>query len=114
MNETSAKWRINQAVTYAGDNRTAELEGKVGTIKQFRYGRTGAIDSIGVDFPSEDLLVWAAPWSWNIVHTDTDFDVERIFTEAAGGPLAVAKAEIERLETRLAELKAAVKVIESI
>jgi hypothetical protein len=102
---------MGMTVTYQGDNRI-ELDGKEGTVTSIRRAGNGAITAYGVRIRGIADLVWAAPWAWGYIVTDNDID--KAFTDAVGGPLAVAKAEITRLKARLAELEAAVKVIESL
>ena len=123
MNETKTlPLALGDWVRYHGNSRYYELDGKVGQFTSVKCNAFGVAVSYGVAYANMDDLVWAAAWAWELVTKAEEedlkavktFDIEDIFTNAAGGPLAVAKAEIERLETRIAELKAAVKVIESL
>jgi hypothetical protein len=113
MNETELLNPVGDYVRYLGGSRASELKDRIGTIAAVRYGLDNKPAFYGVDYPGNDVLVWATVSTWEVVKGKT-FDIEDIFIQAAGGPLAVAKAEIERLEARIAELKAAVKVIESL
>ena len=122
MNETKTlPLALGDWVRYHGNSRYYELDGKVGQITSVKCNAFGVAVSYGVAYANMDDLVWAAAWAWELVtKVEKDepevktFDIDEIFNSAAGGPIAVAKAEIERLEARIAELKAAVKVIESL
>jgi len=123
MNETETlPLALGDWVRYRGNSRYYELDGKIGRITSVRCNAFGVAMSYGVAYANISDLVWAAAWAWELVTKDEikdpksveTFDIDKLFTNAAGGPIAVAKAEIERLEARIAELKAAVKVIESL
>jgi hypothetical protein len=113
MNETLPQ--MDSLVKYVGNSREYLLDNRTGRVKQQRVDpHNGEVLALGVAFPGIDDLQWGAPWCWEIVSDMKTFDIEDIFSQAAGGPLAVARAEIARLEARIAELKAAVKVFESL
>lgn len=108
-------------VRYVGSNREAlyELIGVVeidnGKSVGVRYDNPSA-----APYADKNGLVWAARWAWARIE-DEDIrtlaqseDLDDMFTVAAGGKLAVAQAEIARLEARLAELKEFVKVYNSL
>lgn len=109
---------MNARVIYAGDNRRDKLDGHVGRIVSVRRDAGGVATHYGVQYDNSILpgIEYAAVWAWVLAPEEPvpGFDIDKFFNEASGGPLAVAKAEITRLEERLAELKAAVKVIESL
>lgn len=104
-------------VRYVGGTRQNLLKDKIGVVRAVRYdSRTSRVVSAGVAFEGFSELVWASAESWRKLPQliKQDFDIEKVFTDAAGGPLAVARAELARLEARVAELKSAIRVIESL
>ena len=121
MNKT-ATIEVNDWVRYLGLTRANRLSGKIGQVVSVRCNdETGEAISYGVAYAGIQDLIWASTWAWDLVTKAEKskpevktFDVDELFGKAAGGPVAVAKAEIARLESRIAELKAAVKVIESL
>lgn len=123
MNETvfaSNTFAEGDRVRYVQGSRLDMYYDRIGTVKAVRKDADGEPMSIGVAFDEgNEMLVWAHVRSWRklpqmAVLSQKDFDMEKFFTDAAGGPLEVAKRELARLEDRVAELKAAIKVIESI
>lgn len=112
-------------VKYIGSKRPA-LRNLIGTVE--KVGENG---SAGVRYPGDlaseytgkDGLVWASRWAWLKLKTDIENaklaaaapeNEDDIFLNAAGGPREVIMHEIERLTARLADLKKAVEVIDSL
>lgn len=78
-------------------------------------GQSVKLSPESLPFFYRSVNTWVATSSVRIVENEIPtFDIDEIFTDAAGGPLEIAKNEIARLEARIAELKAAVAVIESL
>lgn len=129
------------AVRYVGRNRDGLLD-LIGTVEKVsETGSAGVRYPNGVAefYKGKDGLVWASRWAWTTVvepaikpvavtrygardsssvaatpeNVDDTF-VDNIFIEAAGGPRAVMINEINRLTARLADLKKAVEVIDSL
>lgn len=118
MNETVLDpWVATETwVTYHGNTRP-ELEGQPFKVVQAN-NRSAGIDAgiYGIQ--------WVAKSSLEVVDTsqlaswERDLygmtDVDQVFAEAAGGHREMLVNEIARLESRLAELKSALKVIDSL
>jgi hypothetical protein len=116
LNVSFKNFETGDRVRYINGSRLNLYSDKIGIVEAVRTNWNDDVISCGVKFDSEDELVWASVGTWRKLPQliEQDFDIERIFTDAAGGPLEVAKAELARLEARVAELKTAIKVIESI
>jgi hypothetical protein len=120
MTSLPTMWaEVNDTVTYDGDNREA-LRGRTGTVVAIRPNVAGQTenDSFTVKMDDSGELIYGARWSWQrVAKTITPgqrFDIDELFTEAAGGKLMVARNEILRLKARLAELEKFVEVYESL
>ena len=111
----------NDTVTYIGDNRDnlRDRNGKVLSIGV--HDHNSSQDMVTVQMEDSGEIVYGARWAWKRVDNllnpkfgalsnTKDFDMEEIFTAAAGGKLEVAKNEIARLEARIAELNKFVEV----
>lgn len=116
MNETDVNLEGRQ-VTYNGNSRD-HLRGKVGRIARITR-RVGGGTTFAVEYP-DDSIEYAESWAWKILPkedisaTAKTFNLDDLFTDAAGGKLEVAMHEIERLEARIAELKKFVEVYKSL
>jgi len=107
----------------------------VGNTREDLYDYVGVVEaatdaaSVGVRYPvgvgepyrGKDGLVWASRWAWKVVKPELsvvsnldETEMDKLFSNAAGGPREQILNEIARLESRLAELKSALKVIDSL
>ena len=121
MNETETvhmdirNVELEDRVRYVAGSRIHSLGDKIGRVKSIRKNEYSQPISLGVDF-GEGPIVWASVNSWRLLPplTAQSFDIEKVFSDALGGPLAVAKAELARVEQRAEELRNAIRVIESV
>jgi hypothetical protein len=119
MNETVhfdiSNVEMDDRVRYVAGSRIHSLGDKIGHVKSIRRDEYGQPVSLGVDF-GVGALTWASVNSWRLLPplTAESFDIDKVFSDALGGPLAAAKAELERIEQRAEELRNAIRVIESV
>lgn len=128
---------IGIEVKYVGNTRLGlkEIPGVVERVSDTSH-------SVGIRYPAgvatqfkdKNGLVWGSRWAWtkvNIVgppvvartsragvmatrYGQTADSLDEVFTEAAGGTRAVLVNEIDRLTARLAKLREALEVIDSL
>lgn len=121
MNETETvhfdmrNVELEDRVRYVAGSRIHLFGDKIGRVKSIRRNEYSQPISLGVDFGS-GLIVWASVNSWRLLPplTTESFDIDKVFSDALGGPLATAKAELARIEQRAEELRNAIRVIESV
>ncbi len=130
MTDVATHPLVGRLVRYVGNNRES-LYDLIGVVEKVN-GNSAAVryaDGQAEVFKNGQGLVWAALWAWAEIEPaptkgkilndhysimgKTD-DLDALFTEAAGGKLAVAKNEIKRLEAELAKLRTFVEVYESL
>jgi hypothetical protein len=95
---------------YNGDSRWGNpfLAGVEYKIANVRRNVAGEAIAVGLDVDSE--IYWTSVNS--IVNLSReDFDIDKVFTDAAGGPVAVLTAELERKRLEVAELEAALATL---
>jgi hypothetical protein len=117
MNPTFETDYLNRKVRYDGDTRE-HLRGKVGIIRSATSN--GGTLTFGVEYDDRYKLEYGAAWAWEILPKEDitesakTFDIDDIFTDAAGGKVAVAQNEIKRLKARIVELEKFVEVYNSL
>lgn len=67
-----------------------------------------------VAFLIDNKYEWVHIDSVELISNDITADVDAIFTAAVGGKYEQAKAELARLEARVAELRKAIEVMDSL
>jgi hypothetical protein len=104
---------MNRLAFYRGHSRwdSFDSEQAYKIVAQRRHPDTGEVTA--VCFENGE---WVAVGSIEVVPGSVMRfdDMDQIFGNAAGGPREQIKHEIERLEARLAELRTAIKVIDSL
>ncbi len=126
---------IGVEVKYVGNTRR-ELRGLAGVVEKVSETSYSAgvryPAGVATKFKDKNGLVWASRWAWTKVdivgppvvarkvdplvtrYGKTTDSLDEVFTEAAGGTRAVLVSEINRLTSRLAQLREALEVIDSL
>jgi hypothetical protein len=100
---------IGAKVIYDGDNREY-LRDRIGVVE--KVSDSGAF---GVRY-EDGSLEWAASWAWKgpVASLKAMDEFENTFSTAAGGERARLINEMERTAQRLADLRKALEVIDSL
>lgn len=105
-----SKLEIGMYAEYDGDTRWGRpfmpnAKYKIANIRRDNYG-----DPVSVGLENDSEIYWTSVNSIRNVTQET-FDIDKVFTDAAGGPVAVLQAELDRKRQEVAELEAALATL---